>query len=89
MVILRCVGDENDLHRVCAMVNYNKLILLSVGVFLRKKHCVCFEEIAVIIIGLSGFDDKPFHKVIVLRLLLSVNYKLRGIFLHLLTIQCV
>ena len=25
------VGDENYLHRVCVMVNYNKLILLEVG----------------------------------------------------------
>ena len=27
-LFLRFVGDENDLHRVCVMAEYNKLILL-------------------------------------------------------------
>ena len=27
-LVLRFVGDENDLHRVCVMVDYNKLNIL-------------------------------------------------------------
>ena len=39
------------------------------------------------IIGFGGFWLKSIHNVIVLRLLLFVNFRLRGKILHLLTIQ--
>ena len=50
-LILRFVGNENDLHPACVTVNYIKLVFL-VG---WQCSLVCFEEFSVNIIGFCGF----------------------------------
>ena len=36
-LVLSFVGDENDLHCVCVMIDYDKIIILKVG-----NNLVCF-----------------------------------------------